>query len=162
MLPVTQPKNHCRWDFQQGCTFFFGVFFLPLLHHNTRSACKVSKNCENGAVFYCILRPASKLQRKSNNNNSSKRKTQQLLISAQERTPSWVNICGGTYLFSEDRKTWCCFSCSQYMTAPACMIEFLQLVLSGMERLVSANFMKVTQSRQAFSRQILHDKVHKA
>merc|ERR1711973_382115 len=24
----------------------------------------------------------------------------------QERTPAWVNICGGTYLFSEDRKTW--------------------------------------------------------
>ena len=24
----------------------------------------------------------------------------------QDETPSWVNICGGTYLFSEDRKSW--------------------------------------------------------
>jgi len=24
----------------------------------------------------------------------------------QQQTPSWVNICGGTYLFSEDIKTW--------------------------------------------------------
>ena len=24
----------------------------------------------------------------------------------QDQTPSWVNICGGTYLFSEDRKSW--------------------------------------------------------
>jgi len=26
--------------------------------------------------------------------------------SSQEETPSWVNICGGSYLFSEDTKTW--------------------------------------------------------
>merc|ERR1712037_712842 len=25
---------------------------------------------------------------------------------SQDLTPSWVNICGGTYLFSEDRKSW--------------------------------------------------------
>merc|ERR1712212_625967 len=25
---------------------------------------------------------------------------------SQELTPSWVNICGGTYLFSEDMKSW--------------------------------------------------------
>merc|ERR1719479_541744 len=25
---------------------------------------------------------------------------------SQERTPSWVNICQGTYLFSEDTKSW--------------------------------------------------------
>merc|ERR1719153_12122 len=24
----------------------------------------------------------------------------------KEKTPSWVNICGGTYLFSEDSKSW--------------------------------------------------------
>merc|ERR1712047_140567 len=24
----------------------------------------------------------------------------------KEKTPSWVNICGGTYLFSEDLKSW--------------------------------------------------------
>ena len=27
----------------------------------------------------------------------------------QELTPSWVKICGGTYLFSEDQKSWYCF-----------------------------------------------------
>merc|ERR1712218_352303 len=25
---------------------------------------------------------------------------------SQEQTPSWVNICNGTYLFSKDTKTW--------------------------------------------------------
>merc|ERR1711934_620955 len=25
---------------------------------------------------------------------------------SQEQTPSWVNICNGTYLFSEDTKSW--------------------------------------------------------
>merc|ERR1712080_79905 len=24
----------------------------------------------------------------------------------QELTPSWVQVCGGTYLFSEDKKSW--------------------------------------------------------
>merc|ERR1711973_912743 len=25
---------------------------------------------------------------------------------SKEQTPSWVNICGGTYLYSEDKKNW--------------------------------------------------------
>merc|ERR1712210_29185 len=25
---------------------------------------------------------------------------------SQEKTPSWVDICGGTYLFSEDTRSW--------------------------------------------------------
>merc|ERR1712013_27579 len=28
------------------------------------------------------------------------------VIPNEERTPSWVNICGGTYIFSEDLKSW--------------------------------------------------------
>ena len=27
-------------------------------------------------------------------------------LNFQDQTPSWVNICGGTYLFSEDKKSW--------------------------------------------------------
>ena len=29
-----------------------------------------------------------------------------IILHFQDQTPSWVNICGGTYLFSEDRKSW--------------------------------------------------------
>ena len=76
----------------------------------------------------------------------------------QEQTPSWVNICGGTYLYSEDRKTWSYFQISSSRIFHLSrMFLFLHKVHLKKQRVLSSTNMDLLLRNDAYGQCELYE-----